>query len=88
VKGALRPSQATRLYMDEKSTGTGELINRRIGKQRKEKRNRSCAATLSDLYPSTCLAWEALPGVYINSSQHSYPGHWGTQSSPTTTTKR
>jgi len=27
------------------------------------KRNRSCAATLSDLYPSTCLAWVALTGV-------------------------
>jgi len=22
-----------------------------------------CAATSSDLYPSTCLTWEALPGV-------------------------
>jgi len=22
-----------------------------------------CAATLFDIYPSTCLTWEALPGV-------------------------
>jgi len=28
------------------------------------KRKRSCAATLSDLYPSTCLVWEAVTGVY------------------------
>jgi len=46
----------------------GETIeedNRKVKgrKNRKVKRNRSCAATLSDLYPSTCLAWEALTGV-------------------------
>jgi len=38
-----------------------------------------CAATLSDLYPSTCTAWGG-PTRIINSSQHSYLGHWGTQS--------
>jgi len=44
------------------------------------------AATLSDLYSSTCLTWEALPGVKKISSQHSYPVQWGTQPSTTTTT--
>jgi len=32
-------------------------------KNRKAKRRLDYAANLSDLYPSTCLAWEALPGV-------------------------
>jgi len=32
VKWALRPSNAKRLYMDEKSTKIGKLISRRIGK--------------------------------------------------------
>jgi len=33
-------------------------------KNRKAKRKRrDCAATLSDLYPSTCLTWVALTGV-------------------------
>jgi len=32
VKGALRPSNAKRLYMDEKSTETGEMKIRIIGK--------------------------------------------------------
>jgi len=46
----------------------GEIIeenNRKVKyeKNRKVERNRSCADTLSDLYPSTCLAWEALTGV-------------------------
>jgi len=62
VKGALRPSNAKRiLYTDEKSTGIGET---------KEEKNRTSkgrikdgAPTLSDLYPSTCPTWEALPGV-------------------------
>jgi len=36
VKGALRPSNAKRLYMDEKSTEKGE-VTRRIGKWRGEK---------------------------------------------------
>jgi len=43
---------------------------------------KDCAATLSELYHSTCRTWVALPGVQ-NSSQHSYPGHWDTQSPPT-----
>jgi len=38
------------------------------------KKRRDYAATLSDLYPSTCLTWGALP-EYKNSSQHGYPGH-------------
>jgi len=50
VKGALRPSNATRLYMDEKSTEIGEI---KYENNRKVKGNRSCAATLSELYPST-----------------------------------
>jgi len=37
-----------------------KVKGRKIGKQR---RRRDCAATLSDLYPSTCLAWEVLTGV-------------------------
>jgi len=57
VKVALRPS-----------TEKGEIIKkynwkakgRKIGKQREKL---DCAATLSDLYPSTCLVWVALPGV-------------------------
>jgi len=32
-------------------------------KNRIARRKRSCAATLSDLYPSTFLAWVALTGV-------------------------
>jgi len=32
VKGALRPSNAKRLYMDEKSTEMGEIKSRIIGK--------------------------------------------------------
>jgi len=60
VKGALRPSNAKKLYTDEKSTEIGEIKehnNRKIKGKR-----RDSAATLSDLYP-TCLAWETLPGV-------------------------
>jgi len=41
----------------------GEIIEEKNRKEKESKRNRSCAATLSDLYPSTCLAWEALTGV-------------------------
>ena len=33
---------------------------------------------LSGPYPSTCLAWVALPGVQ-DASQHSSPGYWITQ---------
>jgi len=68
VKGALRPSNAKRLYKDEKSTERGE-VNQQKNRKAKERKNRKvrgrdeCVATLSDLYPSTCLAWEALPGV-------------------------
>jgi len=68
VKVALRPSNAKRLYTDEKSTEKGETIveqrESKGEKNRKVKRKRGCAATLSDLYPSNCLAWEALTGVY------------------------
>jgi len=60
VKGALRPSNAKRLYTDEKSADIGEIKEQ---KNRKVKRDRSCAATLSDPYPSTCLAWMTLTGV-------------------------
>jgi len=54
--------------MDEKSTEKGEIkeqINRKVkGRKIGKYRERlDCAATLSDLYPSTCLAWEALSGV-------------------------
>jgi len=56
-------------YMDEKSMEIGQMNDqnnrkakgRKIGNKRRERRD--CAATLSDLYPSTCLAWEALTGV-------------------------
>jgi len=44
----------------------GEIIeqnNRKVKGRKIVKRNRSCAATLSDLYPSTCLTWVALTGV-------------------------
>jgi len=36
VKGALRPSNAKRVYTDEKSTEFGEIRSRRIGKERGE----------------------------------------------------
>jgi len=48
--------------MDEKSKEIGEVkqqTNRKV-KGRKIGKYRDCAATLSDRYPSTCLAWEAL----------------------------
>jgi len=46
----------------------GEIIekdNRKVKgrKIRKQRERRDCAATLSDLYSSTCLAWVALTGV-------------------------
>jgi len=44
----------------------GEILdeNRKLkGEKNRKVRNRSCAATLSDIYPSTCLAWVALTGV-------------------------
>jgi len=68
VKGALRPSNAKRLYTNEKSTEIGEtkVSNNRKVKGRKIRKYRErldCAATLSDLYPSTCLASGTLPGV-------------------------
>jgi len=50
VKVSLRPSNAKRLYIDEKSTGKKEIIEE---ENRKGKRSR--AVTLFDLYPSTCL---------------------------------
>jgi len=40
----------------------GEIIEKNDRKVKGEK-NRSCAATLSDLYPSICLAFVALTGV-------------------------
>jgi len=39
----------------------GEIIGKVKGEE--SKKNRSCAATLSDLYLSTCLACVALRGV-------------------------
>jgi len=43
--------------MDEKIPEKNrKVMGRKIGRL-------DCAATLSDLYPSTCLSWEALPGV-------------------------
>jgi len=44
----------------------GEIIeqnNRKVKVREIVQRKRSCAATLSDLYPSICLAWVALTGV-------------------------
>jgi len=53
--------------MDEKSTkkrrNKSRIIESKREKNRKVKRKRDCAATLSDLYHSTCLTWEALIGV-------------------------
>jgi len=62
---ALRPSNAKRLYTDEKNAEIGKIKeqNKRKVKGEKKRKRRDCAATLSDLYPSTCLVWEALPGV-------------------------
>jgi len=60
VKVTLRPRNAKRLYMDKKNLEIGEIKEQN---NRKVKRKRACAATLSDLYPSTCLAWVSLPGV-------------------------
>jgi len=59
VKGDLRPGKVKRLYTDEKNTEIGEIkqLNNRKGKKG------SSAAYLIDLYPSTCMAWEALPKV-------------------------
>jgi len=52
--------QRKRLYTDEKSTEKGEIKdeNRKVKREK-----RASAATLSDLYHSTCLTWKALPGV-------------------------
>jgi len=43
----------------------GEILeeNRKEKGEESKRNNRSCAATLSDLYPSTCLAWVALTEV-------------------------
>jgi len=45
----------------------GEIIekdNRKVkGRKQVNRKRRDCAATLSDIYPSTCLAWVALTGV-------------------------
>jgi len=46
--------------------GKGRNKSRIIGKKRGENRKvkrRVYAATLADLYPSTCLAWVSLSGV-------------------------
>jgi len=55
------------IYGGEKhrNSGNKEQNNRKV-KGRKwgsKETKRACVATLSDLYPSTCLTWEALPGV-------------------------
>jgi len=68
VKVALRPSNEKRLYMNEKSTEKREIKeynNRKVKESKigKQREISDCAATLSDLYPSTCLAWVALTGV-------------------------
>jgi len=67
VKGALRPSNAKRLYTDGQSTEKGETIakvNRKVkGRNIESKEKEETAATLSDLYPSSCLAWVAVTGV-------------------------
>jgi len=54
--------------MDEKSTTVGEVNqqkNRKVKREKNRKVKREkilcSAATLSDLYPSACLALEALP---------------------------
>jgi len=80
VKGALRPSNAKMLYMDEKRTETGEIKkqnNRKakwIKQESKKEKKRNCAATLSDLHPSTCLAWVTLIGVNKKLQPAKLPG--------------
>jgi len=56
-KGYIRTSKARKKEVNEKNR---KAKGRKIGKQREK---RDCAATLSDLYPSTCLPWEAPTGV-------------------------
>jgi len=57
VKGALRK----KVIYGRQSTELGEIKEQNNKKVKREKRY--CAATLSDLYPSTCLTWEAVPTV-------------------------
>jgi len=56
--------------MDEKSTELGEIKYENRKFQKEEWRD--SAATLSDLYSSTCLSWEVLPGVYKIQSAELY----------------
>jgi len=76
VKGALRPSNAKRLYIDEKSTEIGEIQNEnRKVTMRKIGKYREIAAGLL-LCLTSILVWVGWPyQEYTNSSQHSYPGH-------------
>jgi len=62
-------------HRSRRNKDVGEIKEENRRERRKESQKggkRDGAATLSDLHPSTCLTWEALP--YKNSSQHSYPG--------------
>jgi len=55
VEGSLRPSNAKRLYMDEKSTEIKEQNNRKVNGRKigKYRERRECVAALSDIHPST-----------------------------------
>jgi len=52
--------------MDEKSTDIGKIKDENNkGKKTRKVKRKKCAATLSDLYPSTCLTWEACPSTCL-----------------------
>jgi len=68
---SFRPSESGFMSVQRKKViygrvKNGEIIekdNRKVKGRKEYKEKRDCAATLSDLYPSTCLTWVALPGV-------------------------
>jgi len=55
------------LYVHATQKGYTQTINTELGEIKEEKKRKvkrkNGTATLSDLYPSTCLTWEALLGV-------------------------
>jgi len=77
VKGVLRPSNANRLYTDEKSTEIGEIKEQKNRKVKRKKR--LCCYFVWPL--SFNLSGLGGPTrSKKNSSQHSFLGLWGTQS--------
>jgi len=59
VKGLYFQATQKGYILSKKDTHLGETKEKNM----KVKKERNGAATLSDLYASTCLTWEALPGV-------------------------